>query len=209
MIEIRDAVEADMAAVTDIYNSYLATTTAAWSERLQTVDEREAWFRSRRAEDYPVLVADEQHVADDRTADGEPSTDEQPVGSSGHGNRREPRATDAMAIGTGPSRVVGFTSFGPFRGAGMWPGYVHTAELTIFLAEDHLGTGLGDRLMGALVERARRRDLHVLVAGIDADNEGSIRFHERWGFTEVARMPEVGRKWDRWPDLVLMQRILD
>jgi L-amino acid N-acyltransferase len=46
------------------------------------------------------------------------------------------------------------------------------------------------------------------VAGIDGENEGSIRFHERHGFVETARMPEVGRKFDRWLDLVLMQRTI-
>ena len=48
----------------------------------------------------------------------------------------------------------------------------------------------------------------MLVAGIDADNGDSIRFHERLGFVEVARMPETGYKFGRWLDLVLMQRIL-
>jgi L-amino acid N-acyltransferase YncA len=177
MIGIRDATEADMAAVVDIYNSYLENTTAAWSERLQTLEERTEWFRQRSDAGYPVLVA----VA-------------------------------PPAAGTDPGsggEVVGFTSCGPFRGAGMWPGYVHTAELTIFVTERLLGRGVGDALMGALVDMAEASDLHVLVAGIDAENVGSIRFHERWGFTEVGRMPEVGRKWDRWLDLVLMQRLVD
>jgi phosphinothricin acetyltransferase len=47
-----------------------------------------------------------------------------------------------------------------------------------------------------------------MVAAIDAENVESIAFHERLGFQVVARMPEVGRKFDRWLDLVLMQRIL-
>ena len=47
-----------------------------------------------------------------------------------------------------------------------------------------------------------------MVAAIDGDNTDSIAFHERLGFRVVARMPEVGRKFDRWLDLVLMQRIL-
>jgi phosphinothricin acetyltransferase len=168
MTVITDATEADMDPVVEIYNSYLTTTTAAWSERLQTVSERVEWFRAREAAGYPVLVA-----VDDE------------------------------------GLVVGFASYGPFRGAGMWPGYVHTAELTIFVVERLLGTGVGHQLMSALVERARASDLHVLVAGIDGDNRGSILFHERWGFVEVGRMPEVGRKWDRWLDLVLMQLSVD
>jgi phosphinothricin acetyltransferase len=48
----------------------------------------------------------------------------------------------------------------------------------------------------------------VIVAAIDSGNVESIAFHERLEFAIVARMPAVGRKFDRWLDLVLMQRIL-
>ena len=48
----------------------------------------------------------------------------------------------------------------------------------------------------------------MLVAAVDADNDASIRFHEALGFEQVARMPEVGRKFDRWLTLVLLQKIL-
>ena len=47
-----------------------------------------------------------------------------------------------------------------------------------------------------------------MVGAIDATNDASIRFHERLGFVEVARMPEVGIKFGRWLDLVLVQRIV-
>jgi phosphinothricin acetyltransferase len=48
-----------------------------------------------------------------------------------------------------------------------------------------------------------------MVAGIDRDNVSSIAFHQSMGFAEVALMPEVGRKFGRWLDLVLMQRVVD
>jgi phosphinothricin acetyltransferase len=102
--------------------------------------------------------------------------------------------------------VVGYVCWSTFRS---WPGYRHTAELTIHVDGSCHGRGVGRALMEALLEEARRRDIHVLVAGIDSANVASIAFHERLGFTEVARMPEVGRKFDRWLDLVLMQRIVD
>jgi len=63
-------------------------------------------------------------------------------------------------------------------------------------------------LLEALVEHARTADVHVMVAAVDAANVESVVFHERLGFDVFARMPEVGRKFDRWLDLVLMQRIL-
>jgi phosphinothricin acetyltransferase len=50
---------------------------------------------------------------------------------------------------------------------------------------------------------------HVMIGGIDADNEVSLRMHERLGFQRVAHLHEVGRKFGRWLDLVLVQRYLD
>ena len=48
-----------------------------------------------------------------------------------------------------------------------------------------------------------------MVGAIDAENEASIGFHERLGFVETARMPQVGCKFGRWLDLVLMQRTIE
>ena len=104
--------------------------------------------------------------------------------------------------------VVGYTTWASFRGGERFPGYRHTAELTIHVRAEAHGRGVGRALLEALVDEAARRDIHVLVAGIDADNDASIAFHAALGFVEVARMPEVGRKFDRWLDLVLMQRIV-
>jgi L-amino acid N-acyltransferase len=104
--------------------------------------------------------------------------------------------------------VVGMTSYGDFRDSVHWPGYRFTVEHSIHVRGDRRGAGIGRILMAELMARARRNGVHVMVAGIDAENAGSIRFHERLGFVEVARMPETGRKFGRWLDLVLMQRIL-
>ena len=90
-----------------------------------------------------------------------------------------------------------------------WPGYLPTVEHSIHVREDCWGRGIGRRLIDALVARARAEGKHVMVAGIDSENVGSIRFHERCGFFEVARMPELGTKFGRRLDLVLMQRLLD
>jgi len=105
--------------------------------------------------------------------------------------------------------VAGFATYEHFRGEGKWPGYRATAELTIHVKEAHWGLGVGRSLIENLVERARASNIHVLVAAIDGDNEASLRFHERLGFVEVARMPETGQKFGRWLDLVFMQRIVD
>ena len=164
---VRDAAEADMAVVCDLYSALIRTTTGAWTETLQTLDERLAWFAGQQQRGHPVLVADAGNA------------------------------------------VVGFTSYESFRGDGKWPGYRFTVEHTVHVTESHWGVGIGRALLGALIERAKESGLHVMVGGIDGGNTASIRFHERLGFTEVARMPQIGRKFDRWLDLVLVQRFVN
>jgi phosphinothricin acetyltransferase len=105
--------------------------------------------------------------------------------------------------------VVGCASYGDFRDSTRWPGYRPTVEHSIHVRQDHWGRGIGRVLVEALIDRARAEGRRVMVAGIDASNVDSIRFHERLGFFEVARMPELGEKFGRRLDLVLMQRMLD
>lgn len=104
--------------------------------------------------------------------------------------------------------VIGYATYGSFRGGARFPGYRHTAELTIHVDAAYHGRGVGRTLIDALVAAARARGIHVLVAGIDADNTASIEFHRRLGFVETARMPEVGTKFGQWLTLVLMQRTI-
>jgi L-amino acid N-acyltransferase YncA len=106
------------------------------------------------------------------------------------------------------SRVVGFASYGEFRNATKWPGYRFTVEHTIHIDATHQGAGIGGILLEALVGRAAAAGLHVMIGAIDGGNDGSIRFHQRHGFVEVARLHDVGFKFGRWLDLVLVQRTL-
>jgi L-amino acid N-acyltransferase len=105
--------------------------------------------------------------------------------------------------------VAGFATYGDFRDSGALPGYRFTVEHSIHIARGHWGAGVGRALVVALLERARLAGMHVMVGAIDGENEASIRFHERLGFVETARMPQVGFKFGRWLDLVLMQRTVD
>lgn len=102
--------------------------------------------------------------------------------------------------------VVGFASFGEFRGA--WPGYRHTVEHSVHVRADRRGQGLGPRLVQALIAPALAMGKHVMIGGIDATNEASLRMHERLGFERVAHFREVGHKFGRWLDLVFMQRFI-
>ncbi len=105
--------------------------------------------------------------------------------------------------------VVGVAAFGPFRDDVKRPGYRFTVENSVHVRADRWGTGTGRALMAALVEEARAKGKHTMVAAVDGENEASIRFHEGLGFVEVGRMPQIGAKFGRWLDLVLLQLHLD
>ncbi len=99
----------------------------------------------------------------------------------------------------------GYASFGDWRA---FDGYRHTVEHSVYVAHDRRGLGLGRQLLESLIEEARRLDKHVMLGGIEAGNLASLALHRSLGFMETARMPEVGRKFDRWLDLVFMQKML-
>jgi L-amino acid N-acyltransferase YncA len=101
--------------------------------------------------------------------------------------------------------VAGYASFGDFR---QWPGYAATVEHSVHVSAAHRGAGIGTLLVSELVERAAILGKHVLIAGIEATNAASLHLHRNLGFTQVAYLPEVGRKFDRWLDLVLLHRLL-
>ena len=102
--------------------------------------------------------------------------------------------------------LVGYAYWGPFRPA---DGYLYTVENSVYVRKDLHGQGIGRLLMIELIARARAKGLHAIVAGIGADNTGSIALHEKLGFIEYGRMPQVGAKFGAWMDLVLMQLMLD
>jgi phosphinothricin acetyltransferase len=103
--------------------------------------------------------------------------------------------------------LVGYASFAEFRGA--WPGYLHSVEHSVYVRADCRHQGIGRLLLQALLPIAAGMGKHVMIGGIDAANEASLRLHESLGFQRVAHFREVGRKFGRWLDLVFVQRFID
>jgi phosphinothricin acetyltransferase len=99
--------------------------------------------------------------------------------------------------------IAGFSSFGDFRS---WPGYRFTVEHSLLVREGYRGRKIGEALARGLWPAAAALGKHMIIAGVDAENDGSIRFHERLGFRKTAHLEEVGFKFGRWLDLVLMQK---
>lgn len=103
-------------------------------------------------------------------------------------------------------QVVGYASFGDWRA---FDGYRYTVEHSVYVRADLRGGGIGMALMQALIQRARAIGKHVMVAGIEAGNTGSIRLHEKLGFKQAGVLHQVGAKFGNWLDLLFMQLKLD
>jgi L-amino acid N-acyltransferase len=101
------------------------------------------------------------------------------------------------------SELLGYATYGEFRPK---IGYAATREHSVYVRDAARGRGVGSRLMSELIDRAQRSGVHALIGAIAGDNEASLALHARLGFVEVGRLPEVGRKFDRWLDLVFVQR---
>lgn len=101
--------------------------------------------------------------------------------------------------------VTGYSSFGEFRA---WPCYRHTIEHSVHIRADRRRQRIGRLLLEQLIVRAAALGKHVLIGGIDAENVASRALHAKLGFQEVAHFKQVGRKFDRWLDLVFMQKML-
>lgn len=102
-------------------------------------------------------------------------------------------------------RVQGFATYDQFRGG---IGYAHSMEHTVLLAPEAGGHGFGRALMRAVEAHATSAGAHVMVAGVTAENAAGQDFHTKLGYVQTGLMPQVGRKFGRWMDLVLMQKIL-
>jgi L-amino acid N-acyltransferase YncA len=100
-------------------------------------------------------------------------------------------------------QVAGYVLLAPYKSR---CAYRETAEVSVYLHPDRLRAGLGTRALAFAVDTASDRGLHTLLATICAENTGSRALFARHGFGEVGRLPEVGLKFGRRLDVVLMAR---
>lgn len=103
-------------------------------------------------------------------------------------------------------RVAGYANYDFFS---YIQGYRQTVEHSVFIDPAYARQGLGKKLMLELIGIAKTKNMHIMVAAIDAENQASIRLHEGLGFVQTGFMPQLGKKFGQWRDLALLQLDLD
>ena len=101
--------------------------------------------------------------------------------------------------------LLGFAVVSPFRDR---PAYRTTVENSVYVHRGARGRGVGEALLRALIATSQESGFHSLIARIVGENDGSIRLHEKCGFTLVGTEIEVGRKHGRWLDVVEYQYVV-
>lgn len=102
--------------------------------------------------------------------------------------------------------VVGYATYDQFRPGNN--GYRFTMEHSVYLNAAAQGHGLGRIFMLTVEEHAREAGHHSMIGVIDADNAASIAFHKALGYREAGRIPQAGFKFDRWLDVLFLQKFL-
>ena len=163
-VDIRPAAEADLPAITSIYDREVRHGTATFELTPPDLTEMTRRFRSLMDGGFPYLAA---------TLEGE---------------------------------VVGYAYAGPYRPR---PAYRFTVENSVYLAPAVHRQGIGMKLLRRLIEECEARSYRQMIAVIgDSANAGSIGLHNRAGFQLIGTHPNVGFKFGRWLDTVMMQRAL-
>ena len=152
----------DAAAIRDLYNVEVETSTATFDLVVRSLDEQRAWLAARSGA-FSAVVAVE---------------------------------------GT---EVIGFASLSPYKERAA---YRTTVEDSIYIRRDHQGRGVGRTLLTHMVEVAAASGFHTVMARIEASGTASRALHAACGFELVGVEREVGRKFNRWLDVAVMQRMV-
>ncbi|MEC7908912.1 MAG: GNAT family N-acetyltransferase [Actinomycetota bacterium] len=104
------------------------------------------------------------------------------------------------------NKIVGFASLSPYKARAA---YRTTVEDSIYVNEEFRNQGIAGKLLSHLLEVAESSGFHSVIARIGGANEASIALHQRFDFEIVGTEKEIGRKFGKWQDVVVMQTILN
>lgn len=178
-IRVRPAVAADAEGMRTIYNHEVENTTATMDLVTRSLDDQVAWLAARTGA-FSSLVA------------VRPATE-----------ATDPRYLTSSELGD--EEVLGFASLSPYKERAA---YRPTVEDSVYVRRDLARQGVGRLLLTEVIERARASGFHSIMARIEASGEASRALHAACGFREVGVEREVGRKFNRWLDVAVLQKML-
>lgn len=103
------------------------------------------------------------------------------------------------------NEVVAFGYYSEFR---MRPAYQFTIEHSVYVSNQHHNKGIGKILLSELIQLAKKQNKNTMIAVIDSENQNSVLFHQKAGFTTVGIIEQSGYKFNRWLNSVIMQLLL-
>ena len=159
-------------------------------------------IRPAGAEDASAVASIYNHYVLDTTAtfDLAPKSPQERATWIADHDERHP-----IIVAESDETVVGWGSLSPW---GERAGWRYTVEVSVYVEMAWQGKGVGRRLMEELLDLASEAGHHAAIGQIVSENETSIRLAEGLGFENVGTLRQVGRKFDRWLDVVLMEKVL-
>ena len=184
---VRAATAADAEGIRTIYNHEVENTTATMDLVTRSLQDQVDWLAARSGA-FTALVA---------VRPASPGADSRFVVASPEGT--------GTGSGSGSEEILGFASLSPYKERAA---YRPTVEDSVYVRRDLARHGVGRVLLEELIERARSSGFHSMMARIEASGEASRGLHAACGFREVGIEREVGRKFNRWLDVVILQKML-
>jgi phosphinothricin acetyltransferase len=163
---------------------------------------RSVSIRPALPSDAAAIAAIYSHyvVTSTATFDTEPVTAEQRAAWLAERGPEHP-----VLVASSGGEVVAWGSLSPYAPRPAWGA---TVEVGVYVDSAHVGTGIGSSMLAALVEEARAAGHHAIISRIVSENAASIAMAEKAGFERVGHLREVGRKFDRWLDVIVMEYLI-
>ena len=183
--EISRAVKADLAAIARIYNASVLERNATAALHPIGIEEREAWFDAHEAANRQVYVLRELCEGNLTNKDGETlkSNRERKFGSNG-----ENFGAQKIDAANQKGEILAWGSLGDYHPR---EGYRITAEISVYVAPEARGKGLGGRLVNFMLKRAPEFGIKNIVALIFSSNAASLNLFAKFDFTRWGELPEV------------------
>jgi phosphinothricin acetyltransferase len=158
-------------------------------------------FRNFAWSDVPAITAIYRHAVETSVATFDTEAPGEAAMAEKFGRMLE--LGHPVIIAEAEGKAIGYAYASTYRPR---PAYRFTAEDSIYLAPEAQGKGLGSALLGRLLEQSKAFGFRQMLAVITAERANSIRLHEKHGFRLIGRYEALGYKFDRWLDIVHLQR---